>query len=441
MLKQDIKRSSIDYGLLIAVVLLALIGTVTILSATGGSVAPTHLGAVSLGVCAFIFGWIFNYRVFEDRWKLLYAGIIVILVLVLIPGIGSYQRGSRSWFPLGFFSLQPSEICRVAVLLLSAAILDKYKKTMGDIALLVFLGGVLGAIGLLIMLQPDFSAIVVTAPAIFFLLYCAGVNVLYLLAAVLFGLFAGMFPLLWTYFSLNPQIVQNHWLAGFILKTADNFWCISAIVLFLFAVCWALWWVMKQFKITVPLFLMMTAGVIMSVGFLTGVGANYKIKPHQRKRLEAFLAPTSDPRGASYNVLQAQIAMGSGGLTGKGLFSGTQSRLGFVPEKHTDFVLAVVGEEMGLLGTLSVLGLYLLMLWRIMLIAYRASSGYGYLVCCGIFAMFFTYMLVNFGMLIGMAPVAGVPLPLISYGGSNLVASLWALGVVQSVHARRLSFR
>lgn len=98
----------------------------------------------------------------------------------------------------------------------------------------------------------------------------------------------------------------------------------------------------------------------------------------------------------------------------------------------------MVGEELGLWGTLLVLGLYLLILWRIIVVAYSSSDRYGYLVCSGIFGMFFTYMLVNFGMLIGIVPVAGIPLPFISYGGSNLVSSLWALGVVQSVYARRI---
>jgi len=214
-----------------------------------------------------------------------------------------------------------------------------------------------------------------------------------------------------------------------------------AFIVLIFIFCFVLWFMLKQLKAARSLFIFIVAGAVMSAGFLTAVAVNYKIKNYQRKRIEVFLAPSSDPRGASYNVLQAQIAMGSGGLLGRGIFAPTQSRLGFVPEKHTDFVLAVVGEQFGLWGTLLVLGLYIIALWRIMLIAYNASSSYGYLLCCGIFAMFFTYMSVNFGMLIGLAPVAGVPLPLISYGGSNLVASLWAFGLVQSVHARRLSFR
>ena len=111
----------------------------------------------------------------------------------------------------------------------------------------------------------------------------------------------------------------------------------------------------------------------------------------------------------------------------------------FVPQDRSGFILAVVGDECGLLGPLLVLGLYLLILWRISVVAYAASDRYGYLVCSGIFGMFLTYMLINFGMLIGLFPVAGIPLPFISYGGSNLVSSMLALGVVQSVYARRIT--
>ena len=425
---------------------LVLIGTVTILSAVNGvsglgTVGRTHILALFAGAAAFIFGWAFNYQIFEERWKILYGVVLLVLVLVVIPGIGSYQRGSRSWFVFPFFSLQPSEICRVGTILITAAFIDRYRKTLGELPLLMALGVVWVTIAGLIMLQPDFSSIVITMPALFLLLYCSGVNVFYVTAAVLYGLFAGTLPLVWTYLYMNADAAENNFALKFLLNSSDRALYIIAFIAIIFLVCFVLWLAFRELKIAAPLFIFLLAGAVMSAGFLTAVAVNHKIKNYQRKRIEVFLAPSSDPRGASYNVLQAQIAMGSGGVLGKGVFSPTQSRLGFVPEKHTDFVLAVVGEEFGLWGTLLVLGLYIVALWRIMLIAYNASSSYGYLLCCGVFAMFFTYMTVNFGMLIGLAPVAGVPLPLISYGGSNLVASLWAFGLVQSVHARRISFK
>jgi rod shape determining protein RodA len=121
-----------------------------------------------------------------------------------------------------------------------------------------------------------------------------------------------------------------------------------------------------------------------------------KMKDYQQKRLEVFLSPESDPRGAGYNLLQARIAIGSGGLLGKGLHSGTQSRLGFVPERHTDFILAVAGEELGFFGMTLIAGLYALLMRRIMSAAKVARDRYGYLVCGGIFSMFLVYFSVNF---------------------------------------------
>jgi rod shape determining protein RodA len=179
------------------------------------------------------------------------------------------------------------------------------------------------------------------------------------------------------------------------------------------------------------------AAMVIALGFLSGVMVKHQMKEYQQKRLEVFLSPETDPRGAGYNLLQARVAIGSGGIFGRGIFSGTQSRLGFVPERHTDFILAVIGEEMGFWGTTLVAGLYVLVLRRIKLAAGLARDRFGYLVSCGIFAMFMVYFFINFGMLLGLIPVAGVPLPLLSYGGSNMVATLMAVGIAQSIYARR----
>ena len=130
----------------------------------------------------------------------------------------------------------------------------------------------------------------------------------------------------------------------------------------------------------------------------------------------------------------------SGGLWGKGAFSGTQSQLGFLPERHTDFIYAVIGEEMGFLGGMSVLGLYLLLLWRIVNTARLARDRYGYMVCCGFAAVYGFYLLLNVGMCVGLVPVAGVPLPLLSYGGSSLAVTLFSMGIVANIYSRRYAF-
>lgn len=430
-----------DWLLFGAMAGLACLGALCIMSAVNSltfsnAVVRTHLIALPLGFAVFFAAWRFNYQIFDEQWKLLYGVILALLVGVLL--FGSYQRGSRSWFVLPFFSMQPAEICRVLTILAAAAFLDRQGRRIRDLRTLVGLGMLVLPVFGLIMLQPDFSSIVITFPALLVLLYCAGVNVFYLALLFAFAAVAGFFTLAWTYLYLHPDLREYALLNAFFELSSSPLYMGGFAALTALA-GYGAWWFFKQLRIFLPSFYFVLATAVVLAGFGAGVFADRQMKPHQRKRVEAFLAPQSDPKGASYNVLQAQIAMGSGGIWGKGLFSGTQSRLGFVPEKHTDFILAVVGEELGLWGTLLVLGLYMLILWRIAVVAYLASDRYGYLVCGGIFGMFLTYMLINFGMLIGLFPVAGIPLPFISYGGSNLVSSMLALGVVQSVYARRIT--
>lgn len=433
-------RSRLDYILLGAMVALVLLGALCIMSAVNSiswanPVVRTHCIALPVGAFAFFIGWSFNYQIYDEQWKALYMFILLLLVGVLL--FGSYQRGSRSWFVLPFFSMQPSEICRVCTILVAAAFLDRRGRRIREVTSVFWLCLLLLPIFGLIMMQPDFSSVVVTLPALLVLLYCTGVNVFYLGLIALFAGVAGFFTISWTYIYLHPDTL-SYPLVQVFHGLSHNGWYIAGFATAVIVLGYAAWWLFRQFRIYLPSAYFVLATFMVLAGLFGGIFVEHQMKPHQRKRVEAFLAPRSDPQGAGYNILQAQIAMGAGGIMGKGLFSGTQSRLGFVPERHTDFILAVVGEELGLWGTLCVLGLYFLILWRIIGVAYASGDRYGYLVCAGIFGMFFTYMLINYGMLIGIVPVAGIPLPFISYGGSNLVASLWALGVVQSVYARRL---
>lgn len=439
--KSRLHKGLIDWFLFGAMAFLVILGALCIMSAVNAvdfsnAVVRTHIIALPLGFLAFFAAWSFNYQIFDEQWKPLYGIILALLIGVLL--FGTYQRGSKSWFVFPFFSMQPAEICRVLTILAAAAFLDRQGRNMRDLRTLVWLGALIAPVFGLIMLQPDFSSIVITFPALLVLLYCAGVNVFYLALVFAFAAVAGFFTVAWTFLYLHPQWLDYKLLDVF-FKLSDHILYMGVFVLLTGLAGYVAWWLFKQLRIFLPSFYFVLATLVVAAGFFAGVFADHQMKPYQRKRVEAFLAPQSDPQGASYNVLQAQIAMGSGGIFGKGLFSGTQSRLGFVPEKHTDFILAVVGEELGLWGTLLVLGLYLVILWRIAVVAYLASDRYGYLVCSGIFGMFLTYMLINFGMLIGLFPVAGIPLPFISYGGSNLVSSMLALGVVQSVYARRIT--
>jgi len=158
---------------------------------------------------------------------------------------------------------------------------------------------------------------------------------------------------------------------------------------------------------------------------------------YQYRRIDTFLDPTSDPLGAGYNIIQAQIALGSGGWSGKGFMQGTQSRLNFIPEKHTDFIFTTLAEEFGFLGAFSLLLLYGLIIFFCFVSAIQNKDRFSQLLLIGIGCTFFFYLAVNLSMVMGMAPVVGVPLPFLSYGGSSMLVLMLAFGVVQSAHVHR----
>ncbi|NTV41019.1 MAG: rod shape-determining protein RodA [Candidatus Moranbacteria bacterium] len=166
----------------------------------------------------------------------------------------------------------------------------------------------------------------------------------------------------------------------------------------------------------------------------------FNLQPYQKDRVLSLVHPEKiDPRGAGYNVIQAMIAVGSGGLTGKGVGHGSQSQLNFLPEKHTDFIFASIAEELGLFGSFLVIGLYALMFYRMRVIAINAPDNFSYLVVVGIMLMFFVQILENIGMNIGIMPVTGIPLPLLSYGGSSLIVMLSSIGILNNIHSHHES--
>jgi rod shape determining protein RodA len=167
----------------------------------------------------------------------------------------------------------------------------------------------------------------------------------------------------------------------------------------------------------------------------------FLMRDYQRQRVLTFLNPESDPLGAGYHIIQSKIAIGSGGLKGKGYLQGTQSQLEFLPERHTDFIFAVISEEIGLLGVLALLSLYLFIIARCMVISCQAQDNYSKLVAGSFTLTFFVYVFVNIGMVSGILPVVGVPLPLVSYGGTSMVTLMAAFGVIMSVgtHKRMLA--
>lgn len=183
--------------------------------------------------------------------------------------------------------------------------------------------------------------------------------------------------------------------------------------------------------------------VVAVVGGLAAAGAvgAGAVAPYQVDRLTSFLHQGGDPTGATWNLEQAKIAIGSGGLVGQGPFAGKQTGLGYVPERHTDFVFTVVGEELGLAGGLSVVALFGVLAWRVWRAAWRAEDRFGSLLCAGVLAMIVGQAFENIGMAMGMTPITGIPLPFVSYGGSALLAAFAAVGLAANVSGGRRSWR
>ncbi len=179
--------------------------------------------------------------------------------------------------------------------------------------------------------------------------------------------------------------------------------------------------------------------MVMVLALVGGLGWQYALKDYQKTRIYTFLDPSLDPRGAGYQKIQSQIAAGSGGLLGKGYKQGSQAQLGYLPARHTDFIFSVLAEEMGFLGVLAVLALYLLVLWRMLETAQLARDRVGAFLAAGIASIFAFQVVYNVAMVAGLVPVKGLPLPLMSYGGSSVLSSFLGLGLILNVRMRRFA--
>lgn len=333
--------------------------------------------------------------------------IAVMLALLVVLVIARDVQGARSWIEIGTFKLQPSEFAKFATNMALAKYLSSLGIRMEDMKTKVTAGLLILLPMALTLLQNDTGSALVFISFIF-VMYREGLsqNIL------IFGFFAGILFILALMVAntILLAIIGSIGLLAYLLmrKTRKNLVVILIITL-------------------------MSAGVVFSVDY-----AFHKLlQPHQRERIEVLLGKKSDPKGAGYNVNQSLIAIGSGGLTGKGFLQGTQTKFDFVPEQSTDFIFCTVGEEWGFAGTSVVLLLYLGLLYRIVFIAERQRSQYTRIYAYGVASILFFHLMINVGMAIGLAPVIGIPLPFFSYGGS----SLWSFTVLLFILIKLDSYR
>jgi rod shape determining protein RodA len=358
----------VNWALVVLVAAVASVGFLMLYSIAGGRIdvwAEPQMkrfaaGLVLMFAIAFVPIWFWR-----NMAGLAYVGTFLMLIFVEL--FGRVGMGAQRWIDLGFMQIQPSELMKLALVMLLAAYYDwlDIRKTSRPLWVLIPVALIVAPTTLVLM-QPNLGTAIMLLLTGATVMFVAGVSVWYF---VVVGVLA------------------------------------AAAV----------------------------AGV-----FLTRGTPWQFLHDYQYARIDTFLDPSADPLGAGYNILQAKIAFGSGGWTGRGFMQGTQSRLNFLPEKHTDFIGTTLAEEFGFLGIFSLLVLYILILGFCLVSAMQNKDRFSSLVVIGIAATFFFFFAVNLLMVMGLAPVVGVPLPLVSYGGSSMLMLMLAFGIVQSAHIHRL---
>lgn len=434
---------NIDWPLIISGLLLSIIGLVAIYSATLKTESPmTYLTKQSLSLMLGILFCVLlisiNYQVLANFATYLYSFGVVLLISVLFWGVRI--RGTRGWFNLGIFHFQPAEITKLFFIIALTSYLSVNWKNIFRLNKLITPLVLLGVYVGLILLQPDFSSALVYFPILVCMVYFAGANPIHIVYILLFGAISAGIPLLATYIRIKHPFLTKGPLWGNIFKASYDIYTAVIIVLIISAILLLLWWFIHKLKIKLPFIVVAGLIAVIFAGTLSSFGVSRSLKEYQRKRLMVFIDPKIDPLGAGYNIIQSKIAIGSGRIFGKGLFRGSQVGLGFIPEQHTDFIFSVIGEETGFLGSSFSLLVYIFFIWRVLIVMREAKDRVGSLIASGIAVMFMFYLFINVGMTLGLAPATGLPLPFISYGGSSLVASWSAIGILESIHSRRFTY-
>jgi rod shape determining protein RodA len=429
-----------DWPTMAAIGVLVAIGLVAVFSAvnpSGASLRFIMKQLVSIGIGVFFIFLLssLNYQIFRAYPWVIYGLTILALLSVLL--IGHRIHGAKSWIVFGPLSIEPVEIARIGFIVTIAGLLDQPEREMSVFKCMshVFVLGGLHMI--LILREPYLGGTLVYGPIMLAMLYFAGIPSIYLLAVIFYGGVAIGIPLISTYFSMQPQLLALHPIANFLVSSAGGTRSAIELLFLATAVIFSLWWFLRELRMRIPWQYPTFLSLIVAVGVYTAHIIQHLIKDYQRKRLVVFLSPGFDPLGAGYHILQSQIAIGSGRLFGKGLFSGSQTQLGFLPEKHTDFIFSVIGEEMGFFWAAVVIIAFGVLVWRSFVIATESQDKFGSLIAIGVGCLFAFQCVMNIGMTLGLLPVTGVALPFVSYGGSQMACAMIAIGLLQSVNFRR----
>ena len=325
-------------------------------------------------------------------------------LLIAVDFMGNSAKGAQRWISIGGFNVQPSEFAKVGVIITLAAILHRRPAN----TLPTFFGALAITLPpwLLVFIQPDLGTSLVFGAIAIGMLYWANAK-------------PG-----WLVLLVSPLF------AAILYSLSVPGWIVWAILMCVIG------WLTLPFRWISSI---VALGVNIAAGMLGQVFWHI-LKDYQKARLIVFLDPDKYPLGAGYHLIQSRIAIGAGELWGQGLNQGTQTQLNFIPEQHTDFIFSSIGEELGFVGSMCLVATFLILCWRLLRVAQQAPNNFGSLLAIGVFLMISFQVVVNISMTIGIAPVTGIPLPWISYGGSALITNFIAIGLVESVANYRRRF-
>jgi rod shape determining protein RodA len=394
-----------DVATFITVVILTVAGFFAIFSATYAAQMndrfTLQLLFAGAGMAIMIIVALIPVRWFSFAAYPFYFFSLALLVYVIVAGKLVY--GQRSWIELGSLQFQPSELAKLAALMAVGKFLSSGDKRLSrprDIFLVSLF--IIVPIGL-VMLEPDPGSAMVYVALLFIILLWSGTD-LFFLTAVVGPIAVAVLSL----FGRTPMVV--------------SVLVFGAMIFFLYQ---------KNLVMTVLVFVLLVAA-----GFSSETIYN-KMHQYQRQRIEVLLNPELDPLGAGYNVIQTKMAIGSGGVTGKGYLQGTQTQLRFVPKQWTDFIISVPAEEFGFIGAMVALMLYAFLVYRSLAVASSVRSTFSSVVAIGITGIWFLHITVNIGMTLGLMPVVGIPLPFMSYGGTSLITNMLMAGILMNLYRNR----
>lgn len=396
-----------DFGLILPVIILFCFGLAAIYSATyNNAIAQGNFQRQLVwGFAALILFFItYSLPIKSFNQLAIPTYLISIILLIAVILIGKKVSGARSWISIGAIGFQPAEFAKIATILLLSKYLSRNNTDIDSFKdlLIALTIGMLPV--LLILLEPDMGTAVVFLIMIIALIFWKGLSV--------FAMFVVLSPV---FVALSSLFGTYYFIASIILVLAALF----------------------IFKKNI-----FFSGSVFAFNLSSGFFAEYVLgamSKHQQQRIQAFIDPMSDPLGSGYNTIQAKVAIGSGGLFGKGFLAGNQTQLQFIPEQWTDFIYCVIGEEFGFFGSIIMLGLFTYLFFRILKIS-SVKDEFLSLVSVGILSVLFCHFIINIGMVVGIMPVVGLPLPFVSYGGSSLLVSMVMLGILANIYKTRKNF-